>query len=658
MTEIDVSNVERTTRARITRAYSVALIGLGALALMAHMLTVYVSEARIHAEADAHIADEMAHLLHLVAVNSGLAASLNDPVAQATALRDAAAARTRLAKQLGRFVAAGAMDSAGTASIAHRLEAALETASAITSASRDVRPGPLLRLSQIAQGGLSADLEAHVTGRRAAASRVSEQALMVEHGIFATTLSMIAWCAIFVFRPLARDVGERAKALLTLESERAHSATHDPLTGLPNRAALIEHLDAMLAQAHRQRTDVAVIQIDLDRFRAVNEVVGLEGGDAVLVQVAKALRAEVRKGDYVARLSGDEFIAVNTHVEDPNEVLSMANRIAARFAAPIPFKGQNCDVNVSMGVAFSNGLETHAERMIANAGIALYQSRNLPGSRVRFFEDDMRIAMEAREKLRADVRAGLHSDQFEPFLQPQIDARTGEAIGFEALARWRTADRGVLSPGAFLSAAEEAGVMNELGDVIARRTIETLADWRSRDLPCPSFGLNFSEEQLSQPDAVDRMNWLLDSHDLAPRDISIEILETVLIDEDDDVCARNIRRFARAGYGVDLDDFGTGRAALANLRRLSATRIKIDRSFISGIDADEDKRALTGAIIDLARRLRMDVIAEGVETAGERDTVLSLGCHAMQGFLFSPPLSAADAADWLAERNSELSRAG
>jgi EAL domain-containing protein (putative c-di-GMP-specific phosphodiesterase class I) len=268
------------------------------------------------------------------------------------------------------------------------------------------------------------------------------------------------------------------------------------------------------------------------------------------------------------------------------------------------------------------------------------------------FTDNTRTAFESREKVLNEIHVGLLEDAFIPYFQPQIDAATGRHIGFEALARWRHPERGVLAPAHFLDVAVESGLIDQIGASILRKSLQAMARWRQAGFDAPRLGLNFSAAELRDPEFLDKLQWDLELVDLSPGQISIEILESVLIDDDDDPAARNVAALGAAGYRVDLDDFGTGHASISILQKIKVDRLKIDRSFVQNIDTNPEQRKLTDTILYIAATLGLDTIAEGVETPGEMGTLIEMGCASQQGYLHGRPMSEDDCMSWMAENEA------
>lgn len=429
-----------------------------------------------------------------------------------------------------------------------------------------------------------------------------------------------------------------------------HAAATDPLTGLANRRGLADRLAEIAANA-REDERIAFMHIDLDKFKTVNDAVGHDAGDHVLQHCAQVLRKATRGEDLVARVGGDEFVVVCSRAEDEADVAGMAERLVSRLSAPVPYGDKLCHIGASIGVAFwTPASEPDVQKRLTDADIALQRSKEEGRGRFRIFQDDMRNRALMSAKLAQEIFEGLRRDEFEPYLQAQFDIASGLIVGFESLIRWNHPKRGLLTPGEFLFAAEEANLMDALDQRMLERSCALVPELRAAGFTDPKISINMSGLRLGDARIVERIMATTTSFGVEPEQLVLEILESTLLDDRAANVDDNIRRLVASGFSLELDDFGTGHAAIANLRKYPLGRIKIDRSLVNGIDTDFELMMITGAIANLARSLGLKVLAEGVETDAELGVLRQIGCTCVQGYLFSRPMSPADLFAWIGDR--------
>jgi len=453
--------------------------------------------------------------------------------------------------------------------------------------------------------------------------------------------------ALLLVRPLTQAYAARGRRLTEMEARMAHGALHDPLTGLPNRRHLTEHLTGVLAAAGRSGRVAAALHIDLDRFQSINDSLGIAVGDRVLRRCATIMRAETRRSDFITRVGADEFVIVLSQITNLEELTSLGARLIERLGEPIVLDGDEVRMGASVGIALAEPNKLNTERLLMNAGLALLDAKSGGRNRYAMFTEGRRTEFEKRRRVATELRDALTRDELEPFFQPQVCARTGRPVGFEALVRWRHPERGLLTPFHFLDVAEETGLIEEIGELVTRRALSALAIWRSMGLPAERIGINISAKELRDSGFVDKLSWDVDASGLQPCNVGIEILESVLIDDDNDPVIRNVAALSSAGFSVELDDFGTGHASIGNLKKFRVNKIKIDRSFITDIDTQPDQQKITRAMINLAHSLDVEALVEGVETEAELHRLRAMGCDAVQGYLIGRPMAEADALIWL-----------
>jgi len=423
----------------------------------------------------------------------------------------------------------------------------------------------------------------------------------------------------------------------------------DTLTGLPNRLALSEYLANLASNPNAIGDALAMLEVDLSRFQATNDRFGFHIGDRVLCNCAVILRSEMRNGDMVARVGGDRFALVLCGQLSPARLSEIAHRLIARLCAPYDFRGDNVPVRVAMGGVFQPDLAAlDPQRLIMDCDLALNEARHAGDNHFYLFEPRLRAQFEQMNQLAREIEAGLAADEFEPWFQPQVDVASRKIIGFEALARWRHPERGVLTPIHFLYVAGQDSLMDRIDSVMIEKSFAALSSWRKHGLATAQVSVNLSLSRLTQPDFADRLKWAADQLDLEPSAIGLEILETVLLEEDDSLLVDRLKILSAHGFRLELDDFGTGHSSISSLRKFRVDRLKIDRSFVAGIDGDPNLQKITGAIIALAKTLGIEPLAEGVETRAEGEMLCTLGCTKFQGFGVARPMPASKIAPWVA----------
>jgi diguanylate cyclase (GGDEF)-like protein/PAS domain S-box-containing protein len=421
-----------------------------------------------------------------------------------------------------------------------------------------------------------------------------------------------------------RDISEQRRS----REEILRMAQHDVLTGLANRALFNQRLREALDGGG----NVAVLLLDLDHFKEVNDSLGHAMGDAVLTGTACRLRAAVGLDDTVARLGGDEFAIIVSGYREVADLRRLAKRIVEAAQRPHEVDGETAMVGASAGIAV--GSSRDPERLLKEADIALYVAKGEARGGFRFFEPAMEAGLDERQALRADLRQGLERGEFELAYQPIMDFKTGRICSFEALLRWRHARHGIIPPDRFIPLAEETGLILPIGEWALNSACTEAARWPS-DI---SVAINFSTRQFRDNNLVDMISRALDYSGLPPERLEVEITETVLL-KDSRANLVTLRRLRALGVRIALDDFGTGYSSLGYLQRFPFTKIKIDRSFISGLPQSEESQAIVRSVIGLGRALGMRVTAEGVETVAQLEWIRS-GCDEVQGYLLSRPVAA------------------
>jgi diguanylate cyclase (GGDEF)-like protein len=434
------------------------------------------------------------------------------------------------------------------------------------------------------------------------------------------------------------DVSDRKQA----ESQLLHDALHDALTGLPNRALFLNRLEMALQRCRRDaESRFAVLFVDLDRFKLINDSLGHPAGDQLLVALAERLRACVRVIDTVARLGGDEFGFLLEGIEDLRQVVRTAERLQEELGRSFQVGGHEVFTSGSIGIALGDGTCQGPEQILRDADIAMYRAKGLGRGGYAVFDQEMHLQAVAALQLENDLRRGLERQEFELEYQPIVAVADGRLEGFEALLRWQHPDRGLVVPEKFIANAEETGLIVPLGVWVLEAACRQLAVWEPILPPGFTISVNLSARQLAHPDLVRQLSAILAATASRPERLKLEITESVLMA--DAPAAQRVLEELQRGLGVSvmIDDFGTGYSSLAYLHQFPVDTLKIDRSFVARLGAGDEE--IVRAVVTLGRSLGMRVLAEGVETAEQLAALGRLGCDQAQGFHLAPPLAAADA---------------
>jgi diguanylate cyclase (GGDEF)-like protein/PAS domain S-box-containing protein len=429
---------------------------------------------------------------------------------------------------------------------------------------------------------------------------------------------------------IGSDVTERRR----MEARLAHDAFHDALTGLSNRALFMDRLAGALARHARRKTlKVAVLFLDLDRFKLVNDSLGHGLGDELLVAFSKVLQTVVRPGDTVARLGGDEFTILLEDVEDEAAAVSVADRIQATLRAPFALRGHEVFVTSSIGIALGSGPE-RAEELVRDADIAMYRAKADGKAHHQLFDATMHTRARQLLELETDLRRAVEREAFVVHYQPVVELASGLVVGFEALVRWDDTARGLIGSGEFIHLAEETGLITRIGRQVLKSACRQMRDWEARATPGLTVSVNLSSRQFLQPDLVEQVDTLLRESGLPPHRLKLEITESVIMSSADSSILM-LARLRELGIKVCIDDFGTGYSSLSYLLRFPSDELKIDRSFVMALTPGGRNVRIVETIISLGHGLGMEVVAEGVETEAQRRQLVALGCRHGQGFLFS-----------------------
>jgi diguanylate cyclase (GGDEF)-like protein len=468
--------------------------------------------------------------------------------------------------------------------------------------------------------------------------------------LFYATIGIIVLIALFIFRPMSNVILRRTHELVDARNSMAFIAVHDGLTGLYNRTFLTDHFDALIKAAHRRQERLAVLQLDLDRFKQVNDTLGHAAGDYVLVVTAQRMRDSCRASDLCVRLGGDEFVVILNGAGATEDINMVAKRILECINEPISFQGATIHPGASAGIAVYPVDADNAADLLVHADLALYSAKKLGGGSFSFFSEELRRELEHRKQLESDLKAAIALESFSVYYQPQVSISNGAITGVEALVRWKHPERGMVPPGEFIPVAEKSGLMAEIGRIIVRMAIREAAEWHRSGIAFGRIAINVSGSELREADFDSFLFATLEKAGLPPQKLSLEIVESVILDDEKTGIAAKLRHIRSAGVHLELDDFGTGYASLSHVNPNEVDRLKIDRRFVQNINSNGDNTKIVRAITELARGLGISIIAEGAETEAELDSLMSIGCDQVQGYGIAFPMPDDKAREWLMAR--------
>ena len=442
---------------------------------------------------------------------------------------------------------------------------------------------------------------------------------------------------------LQRQIAVRQKA----EQQLIKDALHDNLTQLPNRNLLMDRIERSLEQTRRNPNYLfAVLFLDLDRFKNINDSQGHLAGDKLLVAVAKMLSQQLREVDTLARLGGDEFVILLDNIHHLTDAIEVSDRINRCLRLPFTLERQTVFISTSIGIVLSSTGYDNGSQILRDADIAMYRAKAKGKARYEVFDRQMYLETLTTIKLESDLRLALDRNQFGLYYQPIISLNSGTLAGFEALIRWQHPEKGFISPADFIPIAEDTGLIVQIGDWVLKHACQQLCTWQQRftsvaNIDSLKININVASQQVQEPSFIQKLDQIIAETGLNPSCLRLEITEKVLVDSKNNT-HQIPAQIKRRGIKLSIDDFGTGYSSLSYLSRLPIDNLKIDSSFVENMNSNTESLELVKTIITLSQALKMDVIAEGIETREQRESLKSLGCQYAQGYLFSRPLSAED----------------
>lgn len=542
----------------------------------------------------------------------------------------------------------------------------VECARVLLNGAGDAFDEALAMLQTYGPGDLLTRLDSAVTAfENKAEARAAKLRLIQEYSLFAAMFTLLIE-ALFIFWPahktLARALGQLESSKAKLQSQNGRlsemrmtaerKANHDGLTGLLNRRGLDGVLSKLMEQAAGSEGKMALLHIDLDRFKHINDTLGHAAGDHILCTVAQCLKQNTEPTDYVARVGGDEFVVLITGSANEEALSAKAQRLIDELSCPVTYKDTVCrfgaSIGIDIGIARQIAKQGNADQLLVNADIALYRAKNEGRGRFAFYTPDLHERISENQQLSDAIITGLADGQFVPFYQLQVRAGTHEIIGLEALARWKHPTKGILAPAHFLDAAASLNVLSKIDEHIMAMAARDINTWRSMGLIPPRVAVNLSAQRLG-----DSTFWpSLMAMNLPRSDFAFEITESVRLDDPSDQTVTNVLRLKAAGFELEIDDFGTGHASLLSVQTIMPKRVKVAREIIDPIVDSKAQREVLRGICAIASAYGCEVVAEGVETLAHAEIAAQLGSDVLQGYHFNRPSSADDIAVLM--RNADL----
>ncbi len=651
-------------------AYSVALLIVGAMALATYLLLQHMMAAHQRDDALMALVDTQKTLSQRIVFLSNAARQAN-PEAQKSLIASLRGSIRQFEKNYDYLVKATEIDGPSPSSatvkeillsgphhldnftsslIANglRLASALETSSGLSIPGGGYQGSAERALLDDTVAGAALDgytaLGEHLATN---SQKLLDRMLSVHRILFYAMVGVLLLVALFIFRPMTGMIRRRTSELVDARNSMAFLAAHDGLTGLNNRSFLRGQFETLLVSAARRGERLAVVQIDLDRFKQINDTLGHAAGDFVLVTTAQRMRASCRDADVCVRLGGDEFVIVLPAAGTDEEIEAMVRRTLARINDPMMYEGAAIGCAASAGIAVFPSDADNSADLLVHADLALYAAKKKRGGALVFFSNDLRQNLEHRQQFEQDLSEAIATEEFTVHFQPQASLSSGAIVGVEALVRWPHPRRGIVRPNEFIPVAEKAGFMPAIGRIVMRKAIEEAAAWHRAGIPFGRIAINVSGAELNEADFIDFLFGVLAMTGLPADKLSLEIVESVILDDDKTGAAAKLLEVRAAGVHLELDDFGTGYASLTHVSPSEIDRLKIDRRFVQNIDQGGNNAKIVKAITDLARSLGIGVVAEGAETEAEISSLRALGCDEVQGYAIALPMPREQARIWL-----------
>ncbi|MDD3342333.1 MAG: EAL domain-containing protein [Sulfurospirillaceae bacterium] len=460
--------------------------------------------------------------------------------------------------------------------------------------------------------------------------------------------SVVLHCSMrdITMRKALEDENKKQKQLLV------HQVEHDILTGLPNRNLLQDRLAQAIKKAHRDESVLAVLFVDIDKFKSVNDTLGHDAGDILLKTIATRMRTNIRDTDTVARLSGDEFIILFDGCKDISDVFIAIKKLLNAFNEPVSFGNDSFKVTMSIGVSVYPNDGENASKLLRNADLAMYRAKAEGRNRYKFFDAEMNNETNEHLAIEKSLAHALYNHEFVLYYQPQINLQNEKIVGFEALIRWQHPEKGLVMPSYFIHIAEESDLIIEIGKWVTMEAMKQMKVWYDAGLNPGKVAINFAGKQLESPELTQCMLNCLKESGCSAKWIEMEVVERFIM-HDTQKSITLLSHLREIGIDISIDDFGTGHSSLAYLKQLPITKLKIDQSFVQNLENSKEDRAIAKTIIELGRGLGLTVLAEGVETLGQKEFIYQSGCELMQGYFFSRPISAENA-EKLLKNQSEM----
>ncbi len=439
------------------------------------------------------------------------------------------------------------------------------------------------------------------------------------------------------------------------KNQLAHQAHYDALTGLPNRVLFIDRVLQTIKLAERDNTKFAILFIDLDRFKEINDSLGHSVGDEVLIEISQRLKKAIRRVDTVARLGGDEFTLILPNVNRASIVMEIAQKLIVELDQKIVSDTNELYVTASIGISLYPDDGEESEILLRNADSAMYQAKDLGRNNYQFYTQEMTELAFERVLLEKNLRRAIEEDEFIVYYQPQYNSHTKQIIGMEALLRWQHPEMGLVSPAKFIPIAEETGMIIKIGWMVIHKVIQQLLEWVEMGFCHDHLSINLSVKQIQENDFIEKIMGSLDEYQYDPRFIQFEVTESYIM-TDPELAINTLKQLKALHFDISIDDFGTGYSSLSYLKRLPVDELKIDQSFVRDVPGDEEDEAIVRSIISLAKSLSLNVIAEGVETKEQQAFLLAENCEKIQGFLIQKPVSAEEMTRVLKQRTMESNK--